>query len=221
MGRVAYHKELIKLEDDVYKMAAMVRAAIIGSVEALKARDIKASKKIMKDDKKINDIRYKIEENCLLLIATQQPMAVDLRIIAAILSIITDLERIADHAEGTASINVMIGKDEIVKPLEDIPQMAEFAVTMLDNCMKSFKNRDIKAAIAVCDEDDKVDDLYDRVYADLIQTMIKDPKKIEGATYLMWVAHNLERVADRVTNIAERVVFMVTGKIEELNVSKY
>ena len=115
----------------------------------------------------------------------------------------------------------MIGKDKLVKPLIDIPRMAELAVEMLDNCIKAFKDRDIKGAMAVCDDDDKVDELYDQVYRELILTMLEDPKKIEGATYLMWVAHNLERVADRVTNIAERVVFMVTGKIEELNVSKY
>ena len=148
-------------------------------------------------------------------------MAVELRTIAAILSIITDRERIADHAEGIAKINVMIGKEQLVKPLIDVPKMADKGLLMLDRCLKAFIARDADTARAICDEDNEVDVLYDQIYRELLLLMIKNPGIIEGATYLIWVAHNLERIADRVTNIAERVVFMVTGRMEEINVSKY
>ena len=148
-------------------------------------------------------------------------MAVDLRTIAAILSIIADLERMGDHAEGNAKINIMIGSEPLVKHLIDVPRMADKVLSMLDRALKAFIDRDAKAARAICDEDDEVDALYDQIYRELLLIMIENPKKIEGATYLIWLAHNLERIADRVTNIAERVVFMVTGKMEEVNVSKY
>lgn len=221
MVRERYHEKLQKLEKDLVKMSGMVSEAIEGAVESLVERDLKASKMIMKNDAVINKLRFKIEERCLRLIATQQPMARDLRTIAAILNIITDLERIADHAEGIAKINVMIGKKGLAKPLIDVPRMAEKGVSMLTRCVEAFINRDAKTAIAICQEDDDVDALYEQVYRELLLIMIENPKTIEGATYLMWVAHNLERIADRVTNIAERVIFMVTGSMEEANVSKY
>lgn len=221
MTREAYHKSLNELENELLSMGEMAINAIKGSVESLQKRDIEASKEIIKNDLLINKKRFEIEERCLLLIATQQPMAVDLRTIAAILSIITDLERIADHAEGIAKINVMIGKEQLVKPLIDVPKMADKGLLMLDRCLKAFIARDADTARAICDEDNEVDVLYDQIYRELLLLMIKNPGIIEGATYLIWVAHNLERIADRVTNIAERVVFMVTGKMEEINVSKY
>ncbi|MCP3676395.1 MAG: phosphate signaling complex protein PhoU [Deltaproteobacteria bacterium] len=221
MVRERYHEKLQKLEKDILKMSGMVAGAIEGAVESLVKRDIKASKEIMKNDVAINKLRFKIEERCLRLIATQQPMARDLRTIAAILNIITDLERIADHAEGIAKINILIGKKSLAKPLIDVPRMADKGISMLTRCLEAFINRDAKAAMAICKEDDDVDALYEQVYRELLLIMIENPKTIEGATYLMWVAHNLERIADRVTNIAERVIFMVTGSMEEKNVSKY
>ena len=221
MTREAYHKALKELENELLKMGEMVATALKDSIDALQKRDIEKSKEIIKNDLLINKKRFEIEERCLLLIATQQPMAVDLRTIAAILSIIADLERMGDHAEGNAKINVMIGKEPLVKPLIDVPRMAEKGLSMLDRVLKAFINRDAVTARAICEEDDEVDNLYNQVYKDLLLLMIENPKKIEGATYLIWLAHNLERIADRVTNIAERVVFMVTGKMEEVNVSKY
>lgn len=221
MTREAYHKALKELENEVLNMGGMVAKAIKDSIEALKVRDLELSKNIVKNDIVINKKRFEIEERCLLLIATQQPMAIDLRTIAAILSIITDLERIGDHAEGNAKINIMIGKEPLVKPLIDVPRMTDKGLSMLDRVLKAFVDRDAKAARAICDEDDEVDALYEQIYRELLFLMIENPKKIEGATYLIWLAHNLERIADRVTNIAERVVFMVTGKMEEVNVSKY
>lgn len=221
MTREAFHRALKELEGEVLEMGDMVARSIRESVSALKGRDIKASEEIVKKDLLINRRRFEIEEKGILLIATQQPMAVDLRIIAAILNIITDLERIGDHAEGIAKINIMLGEEPLVKPLIDIPRMAEKGLSMLERSLKAFINRDAESARTICDEDDEVDALYDQVYRELILLMIENPKIIKGATYLIWAAHNLERIADRVTNIAERVVFMVTGKMEEINVSKY
>ncbi|MDP2683271.1 MAG: phosphate signaling complex protein PhoU [Deltaproteobacteria bacterium] len=221
MTRVAYHKALEELENELMVMGEMVAKAIKDSIEALKKRDFEMSKEIIKNDLLINKKRFEIEERCLHMIATQQPMAIDLRTIAAILSIITDLERIGDHAEGNAKINLLIGSEPLVKPLIDVPRMSEKGLSMLDRVLKAFINRDAKTARAICDEDDEVDALYDQIYRELLLLMIENPKKIEGATYLIWLAHNLERIADRVTNIAERVVFMATGKMEEVNVSKY
>lgn len=200
-------------------MAALVAAAIKGSIEALKNRDMEASRRIVKDDAVINRKRFDIEERCIRLIATQQPMAVDLRTLAAIINIVTDLERIGDHAEGTAKISLSIGDAPLVKPLIDLPKMAELSLSMLSRCMQAFIDRDVKSALIICGDDDAVDALYDSVYNELIMLMIEKPSIIKDATYLIWAAHNLERTADRVTNIAERVVYMVTGKMEEMNVS--
>ena len=221
MTREAYHKSLKDVQDDVMKMSGMVSKALRDSMEALKQRDFETSRRIIDDDNLINRKRFDIEEKCLLLIATQQPMAVDLRVLAAVINIITDLERIGDHAEGIAKINIAIGDEPLVKPLRDIPQMSELGLSMLDRCMKAFMNRDLDAARQVCNDDDEVDALYDQTYRELLLVMIENPRTIQGATYMIWAAHNLERIADRVTNIAERVVFMVTGKMEEMNISKY
>ncbi len=221
MTREAYHKALSGLQDEVRQMADMVGSAIKESMEALKDRDMEKSKAVVRNDISVNRKRFVIEERCIQLIATQQPMAVDLRTLASIINIITDLERIGDHAEGIAKISVSIGNEPLVKPLVDMPVMAAQALSMLDRCMQAFVDRDVEAAKKICNEDDIVDALYDKIYAELVHMMIKDPKIIKDATYLIWAAHNIERMADRVTNIAERVVYIATGKMEEMNVSKY
>lgn len=221
MTREAYHKTLKDLQDDVLAMAGMVAKAIAESVEALKDRDIEKSKKIVKNDINVNRKRFEIEEKCIRIIATQQPMAGDLRVLASVINAITDLERIGDHAEGIAKISVSIGEAPLVKPLVEMPKMAEKALSMLERCMKAFVDRDIDTARKICNEDDEVDAYYDSIYGELVLLMIENPKIIKDATYLIWAAHNIERIADRVTNIAERVVYMVTGKMEEMNVSKY
>src|SRR3989337_3970416 len=221
MTREAYHRALNSVQEDVMKMADMVGKALRDSVSAVKNRDLELSKKTVNEDTLINRKRFDIEEKCLLLMATQQPMAGDLRVLAAVINIITDLERIGDHAEGIAKINISIGEEPLVKPLRDIPQMSQLGLSMLDRCMKAFLNRDLDAARQVCNDDDEVDALYDQTYRELLLVMIENPRTIQGAKYLIWAAHNLERIADRVTNIAERVVFMVTGKMEEMNISKY
>ncbi len=221
MTREAFHKSLKGVEDDVLKMSSMVGAALVKAMEALKNRDIALSQEIVKNDIFINRMRFDIEEKCIGLIATQQPMAGDLRVLAAVINIITDLERIGDHAEGIAKISVSIGNTPLVKPLIDMPKMAEKGGSMLKRVMTAFVERNAEAARRICDEDDVVDALYDAIYAELVHMMIGNPNIIKDATYLIWAAHNLERIADRVTNIAERVVYMATGKMEEMNVSKY
>lgn len=221
MTREAYHKALKEVQDELQAMASMVAAAIKNSMEALKSRDIEASKLVVKNDIYVNKKRFDIEEKCIRLIATQQPMAVDLRTLAAIINVITDLERIGDHAEGIAKISLAIGDGPLVKPLIDMPVMVDKALSMLKRCMQAFMDRDAETAKKICNEDDEVDAFYDAIYNELVLLMVENPKIIKDATYLIWAAHNVERIADRVTNIAERVVYMVTGKMEEMNVSKY
>ncbi len=219
--RTVFHKRLREIQDDVLAMGSMVEKAISRSIEALKKRDLDMAHKIIADDLKINEKRFDIEEKCVQLIATQQPMASDLRIIICVLNIITELERIGDYAEGIAKIVVMIGDEPPLKPLIDLPRMAEKTEEMLGRSLDAFINRDAEAARQITAEDDEVDNLYDQVFRELLTFMAEDPRTITRATRLIWVAHNLERSADRVTNICERVVFVVTGKIEEIGASKY
>jgi phosphate transport system protein len=219
--RTAFHKQLRQIQDEILAMGSMVEKAIGQSVEALKNRDMDTATRIISDDRNINRKRYEIEERCIQLIATQQPMAGDLRNIICILNIITDLERIGDYAEGIAKIVILIGDEPPLKPLIDIPRMAEKTIDMLRRSLDALLNHDAAAARQIAALDDEVDDLYDQVFRELLSFMIEDPKTITRATRLIWVAHNLERSADRVTNICERVVFFVTGKMEEIGASKY
>jgi phosphate transport system protein len=219
--RTTFHKRLREIQDDILVIGSMVSKAILRSIDALKNRDIELARQIIADDKKINHKRFEIEEKCVELIATQQPMASDLRIILAVLNIISEVERIGDYAEGIAKIAIMIGDEPPLKPLIDIPRMAEQTVDMLRRSLDAFVNRDAEVAKIISAEDDMVDQLYDQVFRELLTFMAEDPKTITRATRLIWVAHNLERSADRVTNICERVVFVITGKMEEIGASKY
>jgi phosphate transport system protein len=219
--RTAFHKKLREIQDDILAMGSMVSKALLHSVDALKNRDLDLAHQLISDDQKINGKRFDIEEKCIELIATQQPMASDLRIIIAILNITTEIERIGDYAVGIARIVIMIGDEPPLKPLIDIPRMSELTVDMLRRSLDAFINRDAEAARKISIEDDLIDHLYDQVFRELLVFMAEDPKTITRATRLMWTAHNLERAADRVTNICERVVFIVTGKMEEIGSSKY
>ncbi len=209
------------LKKEMICMGELVNVAIDRSVEAIRDLDIEKANKVVKDDIFINKKRWEIEEQCINLLATQQPVATNMRKLIAVLSISTDLERMGDHAEGIAKIAIMHGKKPLIKPLIDIPRMADKATDMLTRSLEAFVNRDAEAAKAICDEDDEVDKLYDQVYMELLSFMTEDPTIITRATYLLWAAHNLERIADRVTNICERIVFLVTGTMEEIKVSKY
>jgi phosphate transport system protein len=219
--RSAYHKKLREIQDEVLVMGNMVEKANSRALEALLDRDITKARAVIADDININNKRFSIEQECVQLIATQQPMAGDLRIIISILAIITEIERIGDHAEGIARIVVMIGDEPPLKPLIDIPRMSAKVNDMLRRSLDALINRDASAARKLAAEDDEVDQLYDQVFRELLTFMAEDPKTITRATRLIWVAHNLERSADRVTNICERVVYIVTGKMEEISVSRY
>jgi phosphate transport system protein len=221
MTRIVFDRELRELQDQMLVLASMVEKAVTRSVESLKARDLATARQIADDDVKIDLKRFEIEEKGIDIIATQQPMAGDLRTIMAVLSIITDLERMGDHAEGIARITLLLGDEPPLKPLIDIPRMADIASSMLRRSLTAFVERDMETAKKISTEDNEVDQLYDQVYRELIFFMLQDPKTITRATYLLWVAHNLERIADRVTNICERVIFMVAGKYEQLHTSKY
>ncbi len=221
MPREIFNRHLKELQDEVLALGSMVDKAISRAMEALKKRDLELARQVIADDEKINQKRFDTEEKCIELIVTQQPVASDLRVIVAVLNIIVELERIGDHAEGIASIVLMIGDEPPLKPLVDLPRMAEKTRDMLQRSLGAFIKRDVEAARKISGEDDEVDSLYDQVFRELLTFMMNDPRTILRATRLIWVAHNLERSADRVTNICERVVFAVTGKMEEIGASKY
>ena len=221
MTRTAFDRQLSEIQEDMLVLAGMVESAIVRGTQSLRERNLELAKQVIADDVKINDKRRDIEEHCLELIATQQPLASDLRTIVSVLHITVDLERMGDHAEGIAKVALMIADEAPLEPYVDIPKMAQLATQMLMSSLEAFKDRDSARARAICEIDDEVDTLYDRVYRILIGIMVENPETIERAIHLTWVAHNLERIADRVTNICERVVYLVEGHIREMNVSKY
>ena len=221
MPRTSFERHLHELQDNILVLGSMVEKAIYRSMEALKNRDLELAKQVIADDSEIDRKRFDIEEKCIELIVTQQPVASDLRVIVAVLNIIIDLERMGDHAEGIGKITLMIGKEPPLKPLIDLPRMAQKTGDMLRRSLDAFVSRDADAARQISKEDDEIDALYDQVFRELLTFMAEDSRTITRATRLIWVAHNLERSADRVTNICERVVFVVTGKMEEIGVSKY
>ncbi len=219
MPRLALDQGLKELHADVLTLGSMVEKSIQRSVDALRTRDASIARRVIEEDAQINALRFQIEDRALLLIATQQPLVHDLRTIAAVLSIIVDLERMGDHAEGTATISLMIGDEPLLKPLLDIPRMADKATDMLRRALLSFADSDVASARRIAAEDDEVDALYNQVYRELLTFMLQDQRTIHQATLLLWAAHNLERIGDRVTNICERVVFTETGRMQEIRPS--
>lgn len=221
MPRVLFQSELTELQDAVLAMGSMATKAVQDSMEALRDGDIRWSQKLIVDDLKINEKRFEIEDRTLFVIASQQPMATDLRSLASVLYIVTDLERIADHAEGIARINLLLADEPVPRRLGYIPAMADRAVAMLVGALKAYVEHDVDTARQICNADDEVDRLQDSVYEESFKLMINDPTTIQRNTYLLWAAHNLERIADRCTNICERIIYVATGKMEEINSSKY
>jgi phosphate transport system protein len=219
--RVEYTHQLRELRDDVVAMASMVDKAIARAMDALQRQDVVLARRVVTDDAPINAQRWGTEERAVLIIATQAPMASDLRSITGVIHIVTDLERMADHAAGIAKIAIETANEPLLKPLVDLPRMAEIGRAMLNDSISAFINEDAGSAVAIATRDDEVDALYDQTYRELLTFMLADPGTINRATHLLWVAHNLERIADRVTNVCERVVFAVTGEMEEINVSTY
>ena len=219
MIRKTFEHEIQQVKDEVLLLGSMVEHAIIASVDVLKRRDIKGAEKIIADDAEINKKRFDIERQLMILIATQQPMAHDLRLLASMMEIISELERMGDYAKGIANINVRMGEEALLKPLIDIPRMAQIGTSMLHRSLTAFVNEDVETAKSIPAEDDEVDGLYTQIYRELMLYIIQDPKSIERANWLLWVAHNLERVADRVTNICERTIFIATGEMAEIKSS--
>jgi len=217
MLRKTFENEIQQLKDEIIVLGSMVEQSVLESVEALKKRDIESSKRIIELDNAINAKRFALENQVMVLIATQQPMAHDLRLLASILEVISELERMGDYGKGIAVINIRMSDQDLLKPLVDIPRMAQIATSMLHRALTAFVNEDVEAARLIPPEDDQVDDLYNQLYRELMTFVMEDPKNIERANWMLWAGHNLERFADRVTNICERTVFIATGDFKEIS----
>ncbi|MBM3132162.1 MAG: phosphate signaling complex protein PhoU [Chloroflexi bacterium] len=216
MARESFARQLRGLQDEVIVLGSMVEKAIARSVEALQKRDFELADLVVKNDEKINQKRFQIEEECVMLITKQQPMASDLRVILSVLSVITDLERMGDYASGIAEITLILQHDPPLEPPAEFPRMAEIGIQMLSDSLKAFVARDAEAAYRIGVRDDEIDALYHKVMQQCLAYITEDPRTAATATRLIWVGHNLERIGDRVTNICERVIFTVTGKMEEI-----
>lgn len=215
MTRELFDRNLRELRDDVLKLGDMVNLAIGESVRALKESNLSLAQQIIAEDEKINELRYDIEESCVKLIARQQPMAGDLRTIIAAMTITMELERMGDHAKGIAVIVQRMGGEPPIKPLIDIPRMANISCDMLRQSLDAFIASNAEQAEIVAQQDDEVDQLYTEIFHELVTIISKDSSLTTRAMFLLFAAHNLERIADRVTNICERVVFLSTGRFSE------
>jgi len=213
MVRADFDRSLEELQSELVGLGEMVEKAILMSMDALERRDLTLAVEVISEDDQIDEKRFELEEKCIDLIATQQPLAVDLRTLLSVLHIAVELERMGDYAEGIGKICMIIGDDEPMETPPQLPQMATMGVAMLRRSLQSLVERDTDLANDVWDSDDEVDALYDGVCNQIFLDMGQNPKAIEASTHFLWVAHDLERIADRATNIAERVIFMVTGKI--------
>jgi phosphate transport system protein len=217
--RASFEAELKYLKDELLLLGNVVEQQILGAAQSFKLRDVNSSRAIVEKDEEVNAKRFSIEEQVLITIATQQPMAHDLRLLASILEIAGELERIGDYAKGIATINIRMGDEELLVPLVRIPIMAEKCGDMLHRAVNAFVNEDVVEARKIPAEDDIVDNLYNEVQTLLMQQIAIDDNSIQRANWILWVAHNLERVADRVTNICERTIFTVTGELKEIRSS--
>ena len=219
MPRQTLDREIHHLQDEVLLLGSMVEQAMLNAIDALKRRDLNQARRVYSDDDLINEKRYAIENRVLILFATQQPIAHDLRFLAAILEVVTELERMGDYAKGIAKINTMIGQDDTPIPSREISRMGDLAVGMLHRALSAFITEDVGMAYRIPQEDDLVDELHNQVYRKMVAAMIADPDIIDHANYIMWVVHNIERMADRVTNICERTIFIATGELLEIDAS--
>ncbi len=218
MARNTFNDQLARLKQDVLQLGADAGRTIGAGVDALTVRDQVVARALIRNDEELNRARYDIEERCYTLIATQQPLAGDLREIISILLVAIELERIADHAKNLAEIVIHMGNEPLLKPLIDIPRMADLCQQMLAQALDSLARNDAELALSVARRDDEIDKLYVQVFRELLTYAVEDPKAVQRALNLLFAAHNLERIGDRITNIAERVIYMVTGKLEEINV---
>ena len=217
MPRLTLDRETRLVQDETLILGSMVEQAILNSVDAFRRRDVEAAHEVVVNDSRINDKRFAIENRILILMATQSPLAHDLRLLAALLEVITELERIGDYAKGIAKVAILLADEEIPVPFREISTMADMAVSMLHRALSAFVSEDIEVAYTLPQEDDQVDDLYNAVSRKLVETMINNPSTIDHISQVSWVIHNLERTADRVTNICERIIFIATGELLELD----
>jgi phosphate transport system protein len=215
--RETLDSKIRELNDSILELGSIVEQAVLGCVDALVERDLESAKIIYDQDKLINQKRYEIERKALITVATQQPMATDLRRLSSIIDIAGELERIGDYAKGIARIAMRLGDQPPLKKLVNIPKMAQLTADMLDRALSAFVALDEGAGRAIPQEDDQIDVLYNLVYQDLLELMITDRDNIDRATFHLWVAHNLERAADRVTNICERTIFTTSGELIEFD----
>ena len=215
--REEFDRELINLQNDVLALGNMVESMLVEAIQCLKTRDFAGSERVIAQDKKVNEKRYKIEEEVFAMIALRQPIAGDLRRVAAMLEFASELERMGDYAKGIGNINLMICDQKLMKPLIDLPRMCEVVRQMLRQVLTAFVRQDVELALTIPPTDDEVDGLYNQIYRELATYIMSDPRHLDQANYLLWAAHNLERTGDRVINLCERVVYMVRGELMELN----
>tara|TARA_Y100001960_G_scaffold288872_1_gene328317 strand:- start:362 stop:1015 length:654 start_codon:yes stop_codon:yes gene_type:complete len=217
MPREEFDKALKELQTIIETVQELVETMIVDSIKSVENRDLDLSNKVIDMDDEVDRLRDDLEQKAIFLIASEQPLATDLRKIITALRVIMELERMGDYAEGIAKINLKMGDTELIKPLIDIPAMSKKSIEMMRNCLKAYKTTDVKLATKVCQVDDEVDVLKDRVINELLQIMMKDPSSSRQATFLIFIAHNLERIADRSTNIAEDTIFLATGKSRSID----
>jgi phosphate transport system protein len=215
--RGTYTKALKELQQEILRMGALVEEAVGNAVESLKDQNPELAQQVIKNDDLIDGLELDIEDKCLKLIATQQPMAKDLRRIGTGFKIITDLERMADYAVDIAKITLRIADQPLIKPLIDIPRMAKLTMEMLKDSLDSYVREDVELAGTLRERDDEIDHLYAQIFRELLTYMLADPKTINQATYLLFVGRYLERIADHTTNVGESVIFLVTGERQVLN----
>jgi phosphate transport system protein len=215
--RTAFDREFVGIQENLLRMRELVDTAIARALESLKKRDFDIAQQIIDDDEAINQMRYRIEEDCVALIATQQPTASDLRSVVAIMNVVVDMERMADYASGIATTVIRMGDEPLLKPLIDIPKMVRLGREMLQDAIQALITKDVEKAREIAARDHEMDQLYIAIFDELVEIMADKPDAVARATYLLWCAHNLERIGDRVTNIAERAIFVRTGDLRELN----
>lgn len=217
MARELFEKKIKQIQDEILLLGSMVEQATLDSVKIFKNRDLEAAQTLVDDDQNINDKRFAVENAILILMATQQPLAHDLRLLASMLIVTNELERMGDYAKGIAHNAMRLGNSSIPVPIRNIEKMADLAVSMLHRALSAFINEDIKVAVTLPKEDDLVDALFNESYRSIVKTMIADPETIDESSTLLWVVHNLERFADRVVNICERTVFIKSGEMLEMD----
>ena len=219
MARELFSQKIQQIKDEILLLGSMVEQATLDSVTAFKHRDLEAAKTIIEDDQSINDKRFAIENAIMILFATQQPLAHDLRLLSAMLLISNELERMGDYAKGVAHNAIRLGISDIPIPIRDIEKMAELGVNMLHRSLSAFVNENLELARKIPEEDDLVDDLFNKSYRSIVNVMVSNPTMIDDASFLLWVVHNLERFADRTVNICERTLFIVSGEMMEMDIT--